>query len=130
MQLSLHFDMRRIAILIFAAATAYAQPADLVLYNGKIVTGWAAKPVVSTVAIRGGKFVAVGDDMQAVQRIDLKGRTVLPGLIDSHTHPISSALSEKDDPIPVMESIADVQNYIRSQAARLPPDRLIIALKV
>jgi predicted amidohydrolase YtcJ len=122
--------MRIFTILLCTAAFVGAQPADLVLYNGKIVTGWAAKPVVSAVAIRGGKFIAVGEEMQAAQRIDLKGRTVLPGLIDSHTHPISSALSEKDDPIPVMESIADVQNYIRSQAARLPPDRLIIALKV
>ena len=122
--------MRTFIVLLFAAVSAVAQPADLVLYNGKIITGWAAKPVVKTVAIRAGKFVAVGGDMQAVQRIDLKGRTVLPGLIDSHTHPISSALSEKDDPIPVMESIGDVQNYMRAQAARLPPDRLIIALKV
>jgi predicted amidohydrolase YtcJ len=122
--------MRTLFILLFAAAIAAAQPADLVLYNGKIVTGWAAKPVVNTVAIRGGKFVAVGEDMQAARRIDLKGRTVLPGLIDSHTHPISSALSEKDAPIPVMESIADVQKYIRAQATRLPPGKLIIALKV
>ena len=49
--------MRIFAIALFAAASAGAQPADLVLYNGKIVTGWAAKPVVNTVAIRGGKFV-------------------------------------------------------------------------
>ena len=120
----------QIIVSLFFTAVAMAQPADLILFNGKIVTGWAAKPVVGSVAIRDGKFVAVGDDMQAKQRIDLKGLTVLPGLIDSHTHPISAALSEKDNPIPVMNSIADVQAYIRRQAAQLPPDRLIIALKV
>ena len=99
----------QIIVSLFFTAVAMAQPADLILFNGKIVTGWAAKPVVGSVAIRDGKFVAVGDDMQAKQRIDLKGLTVLPGLIDSHTHPISAALSEKDNPIPVMNSIADVQ---------------------
>jgi len=122
--------MRTLLLLSIAVASSPAQQADLLLYNGKIITGWASKPVVSSVAIRAGKFVAVGEEVPAVQRIDLKGRTVLPGLIDSHTHPISSALSEKDNPIPVMNSIADVQAYIREQTKRLPPDKLIIALKV
>ncbi len=122
--------MRLATILLLTIATAQAQQADLLLYNGNIITGWDAKPLAKSVAIRAGRFVAVGQDVPAKQRIDLKGRTVLPGLIDSHTHPISSALSEKDRPIPIMESIADVQKYIRAQADTLPKEQLIIALKV
>jgi predicted amidohydrolase YtcJ len=46
---------------------------------------------------------------------------VLPGLIDSHVHPIGAALSEIDGPGPVFHSIAEIQDYIRKQAAALPP---------
>src|SRR5258708_15415628 len=66
----------------------------------------------------------------ATKLVDLRGRTVLPGLEDSHTHPITSALSEQDGPIPVMNSIAEIQEYIRKQAAILPPDRLIFVPKI
>jgi predicted amidohydrolase YtcJ len=62
--------------------------------------------------------------------VDLGGRTVLPGLQDSHTHPISSALSEQAGPIPVMNSIADVLAYVRQLASSAPPDRVILVPKV
>ncbi len=49
--------------------------------------------------------------------VDLKGKTVLPGLIDSHVHSAAAAMYEFDHPIPDMESVADVLKYIRSRAA-------------
>jgi predicted amidohydrolase YtcJ len=64
------------------------------------------------------------------RQVDLRGRTVLPGLEDSHVHPMTSALSEQDGPIPVMNSIAEIQEYIRKQAAILPADRLIFVPKI
>jgi len=70
-----------------------AEAPDLVLYNGRIVTVDGAFSIASAVAIRGDRFVAVGDDAHAralagakTKQIDLLGRTVIPGLIDGHLH--------------------------------------------
>ncbi len=96
-----------------------------------------ARPVAEAVAIRGDRFLAVGSSAEvrklagrATRTVDLKGRTVLPGLNDSHAHPVGAALSERDGPVPVMRSVADVQAYIRKVAAATPPDRLIFVPKV
>jgi predicted amidohydrolase YtcJ len=52
--------------------------------------------------------------------IDLQGRMVLPGLMDSHSHPADAAMTEFDHPIPDMETIADVLAYIRARARVVP----------
>lgn len=116
---------------------AAQQPADIIYYNGKIITMWDAREVVQAVAIRGNKFLRVGPNAEvlrtagaATKKIDLQGACVVPGLIDSHTHPITAALSEQEGTLPPMNSIAEIQAYIRRQAARLPPDRLIFVPKI
>lgn len=118
-------------------ATMAAQPADTILENGKIVTLWAAHPQVQAVAIRSGRFVAVGSNDEiarlagpATKRIDLHGRTVVPGLIDSHTHPIGAALSEKEGEIPVIHSIAELQQHIARVVRAAPREKLIFIPKV
>ena len=67
--------------------------ADLILYNGKVITVDAQDHIYQAVAIKGDKILAVGTDagMKALaapvcRMIDLKGKTVTPGLIDSHYH--------------------------------------------
>ncbi|HXK07972.1 MAG TPA: amidohydrolase [Verrucomicrobiae bacterium] len=75
------------------AAAALAQPADLVLRNGKIVTMNAAAPVAQALAARGGRITALGAD-SAAQRwigpntkvIDLHGTLAIPGFIEGHGH--------------------------------------------
>src|SRR5499427_9429630 len=66
------------------------EPTDLVFVNGRIHTMDAANRVVSQVVVRDGRFAAVGNNVPAqgrgVRRIDLKGKTVIPGLIDAHNH--------------------------------------------
>ena len=57
--------------------------------NGKIHTMDARNSVVSQALIQNGRFTAVGNKLsipRTARRIDLKGRTVLPGLIDAHNH--------------------------------------------
>jgi predicted amidohydrolase YtcJ len=120
------------------AQTPAAQPAaDTIYYNGNFVTMWADHPVVEAVAILGDRFLAVGSTADirtlsnsATHQIDLAGRTVLPGLQDSHTHPISAALSEQDGPVPVMNSIPEILAYIRNLTDITPPDRVIFVPKI
>ncbi len=132
--------MRRgllVGLLFIAATLAAGEPPDVIYYNGKVITVWDAKPIAEAVAIRGNRFASVGSNGDVLKtagagtkKIDLKGRAVMPGMIESHTHPIGAALSEQDGPIPVMNSIAEIQAHIRKEAARLPPDRLIFVPKI
>ena len=72
---------------------AAGQPADLILSNGKIITVDERFTIAQAVAVRGGQIVAVGTNQDinrmagpATRRIDLRGRSVIPGLIDNHMH--------------------------------------------
>ena len=74
--------------------------AELIITNGRISTQDARRPSASAVAIKGGRFVAVGDDEEVLALrgrqdavIDLRGRTVIPGLNDSHLHLIRGGLN-------------------------------------
>lgn len=75
------------------AATAYAQPASLVLRNGKIATMNAAAPVAQAIAVRGDRITALGSDREvaqwigpSTQVIDLHGMLAIPGFIEGHGH--------------------------------------------
>src|SRR4051812_49617777 len=76
-------------------ATAPTAPADLILVNGRIHTMDARNTIARTASIRNGRFVTVGDTTpprRAGDRvIDLRGRTVVPGLIEPHVHIVSLA---------------------------------------
>ena len=86
------------AILVAVASTAVAQDLDLV--NATLVDGTGAGPQPGvTVSIRGGKVSAISprapDGAEGIRRIDLKGRYLLPGLIDAHAHIESPAAAQR-----------------------------------
>jgi len=117
--------------LIGLHAAAQNAPPDLILLNGKIVTVDKAFTVAAAVAIRDGRIVAVGESDTVVRDrdakttvVDLKGATVIPGLIDSHVHP-GAAMTEFDHPIPEMESVEDVLDYVAKRAKALGPDKWV-----
>ena len=97
--------MTRVALVVLVLSIASALPAaaqapDTVLVNGKIVTLDARSSVQEALAVRDGKIAALGrsSDVRklagpATRVVDLGGRTVIPGLIDSHLHAIRAALS-------------------------------------
>jgi predicted amidohydrolase YtcJ len=94
-----------------------------IFYNGKIITVDPQFRIVKAMAVRGGTIDAVGSDeaIQALagsgtERIDLDGKTVLPGLIDSHSHAPAASMYEFDHEVPDIETIADVLKYIQSRA--------------
>jgi predicted amidohydrolase YtcJ len=124
--------MNRIVLCLWAVSL-YGAEADLILHNGKIVTADAKFTVRQAVAVTAGKVVAVGPEAEVMKErgahtkvIDLAGRTVLPGLIDSHVHPLGAGLSEFREPLPPLDSFAAIQNYIRAQAARKPKGAWIV----
>ncbi len=120
-------------LLLFSSiALASERPADRIFTHGRIITVDAAFSVHSCMAVRDGRILAVGNlaEMEsyrgdATQVADLQGQTVLPGLIDSHTHPAAACLTEYDHPIPGMESIQEVLDFIRSRAKTLGPGKWI-----
>jgi hypothetical protein len=78
-----------------------AEAAQLVLFNGRILTVDPRDTVVQALAVRGGKIIALGADRDilrlagpATKRIDLRGRTATPGLIDSHAHIADGGVEE------------------------------------
>ncbi len=127
-----------IALWLLSSGNAAAQQTpDTIYYNGNIVTVWAEHPSVEAVAIAGDRFSAVGSDADVLKtagpqtkKIDLHGKCVVPGVIESHVHPITAALSEIDGPIPVFHSIPEIQAFIRERAAKLPAGRIVLVPKI
>ncbi|NMZ81232.1 amidohydrolase [Pseudomonas mandelii] len=87
-----------LAAVSFASMEAMAA-ADLVLFNGKIFTADRAQPKVQALAVQDGKVLQVGSDAQikaliasGTKVVDLGGKALMPGLIDSHSHAIFGGL--------------------------------------
>lgn len=120
------------ATLVLMAAPAMAQ-ADLILHNGKVVTVDKAFTIRQAVAVQGNTIKAVGTDKEILalkgpktQVIDLKGRTLLPGLIDAHVHAIDSGVSEMKEKLPIFDSIATIQKWVVEKAKVTPKGEWII----
>jgi predicted amidohydrolase YtcJ len=94
-----------LAVIVFTLALGFASvalaaqtPADLVLLHGRIHTEDARRSVVQAMALNGRTIVAVGSDAEVsallnpnTRIVDLRGKVVLPGIIDAHTHPAGTA---------------------------------------
>jgi predicted amidohydrolase YtcJ len=106
---------------------------DVRLINGKIVTMDPKNSVVSEVTIQEGKFTAIGKAANpklnpCTKVIDLKGRTVVPGLIDNHNHFISLGLRPGYDVrLETAWTIPEIQERIKARIKTAPPGALITA---
>jgi predicted amidohydrolase YtcJ len=107
-------------------------PADIILHNAKIATN-SVPPFVAAIAIQDGKISAAGSNDEILPQrgpttkvIDAGGRTVIPGLNDSHMHPIRGGLNYnlelRWDGVP---SLADALRRLQEQAARTPPPQWV-----
>jgi len=101
---------------------------ELVLHHGRFTTLNRAQPTASAVAIAGGRFVHVGQDAEVMalagpgtKVIDLRGRPVLPGLIDNHIHVIRGGLNYNMElRWDGVRSLADAMEMLRQQVAITP----------
>lgn len=111
---------------LFLCCLSQAAAPDLILHNAKVVTVDPAFTVAEAIAIANGRVLRVGASTELLKErggntevIDLHGKMVLPGLMDSHSHPADACMTEFDHSIPDMESISDVLAYIRRRAEML-----------
>src|ERR1700722_18434334 len=121
---------------VLGPVPASANPADLLLVNGKIITQDAASSVQEALAIEAGRVGATGRSEQlrklagpSTEVIDLGGRTVIPGLIDSHIHAIRAGFRYATEVHwDGATSIGEAMERLRSAAAHARPGaRLIVA---
>ena len=113
------------------AAQAEAQTADLLIENAVVYTVNKKQPRATSIAVRGARILAVGDDLsryagEATKRIDAKGMTVVPGLIDSHGHmrALGALLESKD--LRHVSSVAAVAELVKREAAQRKPGEWIV----
>jgi predicted amidohydrolase YtcJ len=123
------------ALLFFGGLRTFAAPADradLVLTHGKVFTANEAAPWAEAVAVTGGRIVAVGtdDDIERLigprtKVLDVRGKLVIPGLIDAHTHFASGGRSLIGLSFRGIASIAKVQEMIAAKIRDLPAGALV-----
>ena len=121
-----------LACVLFAERSAAAEPPELILHSGKIVTVDAKFAIHEAIAIADGRILAVGNNEEILKlrgertKVEsLEGRMVMPGIIDSHTHPTGASMFEFDHPVPDMETIADVLAYVKSRTEAVEPGKWI-----
>jgi len=124
-------------ILLCLETVSQAAGPDLILHNAQIVTVDRAFSIQQAMAVEGNRIVAVGRDedvlglkTEGTELLDLGGKLVMPGLIDSHVHACDAAMTEFDHPIGDMESVQDVLDYFKARAEVLGDGQWIVLQQV
>jgi len=128
------------AVLVLLAAGCASGPkeaADAVYYNGRVVTLDSVSTLAGGIAVRGGRIMAVGTDPVILQlagpqtrKVDLGGKTVLPGLIEAHAHPESASTSELADSVPDVHNIPQLLGWLKAEADGRPDGEWIVHPKL
>ncbi|WP_068829880.1 amidohydrolase [Pseudomonas sp. BMS12] len=108
--------------LAFSSMEAMAA-ADLVLFNGQVFTAETNQPNAQAVAVENGKILEVGSDAQILaladadtRRVDLAGKVLMPGMIDTHSHPVMGALASlRANLYDEVKPLAELESWIIEQ---------------
>lgn len=122
-----------LAMLLAGWQTAAAEPADLVLRGGVVITLEDDLPRAEALAVRGGRIVAVGSNAQiaswigpTTRVIELAGRSVLPGFIEGHGHFFSLGAAQQQLDLASAQSWEEVVTRVADAARRTPPGQWIV----
>jgi len=114
-----------------------SEKADTIVRHAKIVTVDPNFRLADAMAIRGDRILGVGTEDEVskyagseTRYVDLAGKTVLPGLIDSHLHAPAASMYEFDHQVPDMQTVEDVLTYIKSRAKVVPEGEWITLSQV
>jgi len=106
---------------------------DLALVSGRVRTLDSSQPSATAVAIAGGRIAAVGDDARIrelcgprTEVVDLGGAAVVPGLIDSHTHPFHGAMNARGADLLDARTLEDVRDRVAAERARCAPGEWVL----
>jgi len=108
-----------------------SESVDLILHGGKVLTIDPTFSIKSAIAVKGGKIVAVGGEeiareYRATRTIDLKGRVLLPGFMDTHQHVIPQG--RRDVELSAVTSIVELQGRVRAKAHELGPGEWVTGM--
>jgi predicted amidohydrolase YtcJ len=124
------------SVAAFSLFPLEVEKPDLILHNANIFTVDATQARAQAVAIANGRFVAVGSNSEilnlaapGIRKIDLSGKTVLPGFIDAHCHPGSSGVDMVISVNCDLPSIAAIQAALRERAAKTPAGEWVLGSK-
>jgi len=120
------------SVLVAAASPVAAQPADLVLTNGRVVTMDSTRPVAQAIAMRGDRVLAVGTDVEmrrhvgpATRVVDLAGRLAMPGFIEGHGHFTGLGQSKLSLDLTTARAWDDIVAMVREAARTATPGEWI-----
>src|SRR5213594_1079914 len=109
---------------------------ELILHNGNFWTVNPRQPRAQAIAISNSRFLAIGSNEEVLalaagnaKKVDLSGKTVLPGFIDAHSHPAEAGLSHLRMVACDLRSIADILKALRERAAQTPPGQWVLGFK-
>ena len=130
--MKLHGGKLRIALLGLCMAWSAVAAESILFINGLVWTGDAARPEAEAVLVRDGRIVAVGEG-QAVEEqagngakvIDLTGRMLLPGFIETHSHPAVAGLLNSKLQVIGTQTVADVQGALAAYAKEHPDEEVL-----
>jgi predicted amidohydrolase YtcJ len=105
---------------------------DLALVEARVRTLDPERPAAAAVAVAGGEIVAVGSDAEirelgmAVETVDLHGAVVVPGLTDSHIHPLQGALDTRGADLRELSSLEEVRDAVAGERRRCAPGQWVL----
>ena len=124
------------AIPLCAAASAAHVKPELVLHGATIHTMDPRLPRAAAVAVANGRFFAAGSNDEILglcdgttKKVDLYGKTVVPGFIDAHTHPVYAGIRHLRWIDCDLRSISAIQEAIRRKARQTPPGDWVVGFK-
>lgn len=105
---------------------------DLALVGGRVRTLDPERPAADAVAVAGGEIVAVGSDAEirelgaAAETVDLHGAAVVPGLTDSHIHPLQGALDTRGADLRDLSSLQEVRAAVAAERQKCAPGQWVL----